>query len=106
MNWIIAPRMIVMPFAFAQWIIVWSLRFSPPRSSISALSKGILTLALCSALLAGILGEVLLYRSLTGRDSLRGDYFFYTVLIVQSIVGMAILFKSDSVVRRKERGAA
>jgi hypothetical protein len=74
-----------------------------PRSSISALSKGILTVALTSALIADIAGEILLYKSLTGRVDPRGDYYFYAFIVFESVISLAILFKSDSVIRAEER---
>jgi hypothetical protein len=50
----------------------------------------------------GIIAEVLLYRSLTGHYSLRDDNFFFVTMIVQGLVGIAIVLKSESVIRQRE----
>jgi hypothetical protein len=100
---VIIARIMWLPFSFAQWILLWSLRYSPPRISISALTKAILTVVLVAALLGDVVGEMLVYKSLTGRSDLRNDSFFYSVLTAQCIVSAVILFKSDSALKRKER---
>jgi hypothetical protein len=105
LTWIISPRMILLPFAFGELLLAWSARFLPRRDRISALLKGIATLTLASTASAGVIAEVLLYRSLTGQDNLRGDNFFFAAMIAQGLVTIAVAFNSESALRRKEREA-
>jgi hypothetical protein len=105
LDWIISPRMILLPFALGQWVLAWSLRFLPRRDSLSAFLKGVLQIAIAATLLTVILAELFLYKSLTGQDSLRDDNFFFTVMIAQGLVTVALTFSSDSALKRKEREA-
>jgi hypothetical protein len=95
--------MILLPFAFGELLLAWSVRFLPRRDRISALLKGIVTLTLASTASAGVIAEVLVYRSLTRQDSLRDDNFFFATMIAQGLVTIAMAFNSNSALRRKER---
>jgi hypothetical protein len=101
MTWIIAPRMILLPFALGQWLLVWSLRFVPRSTLSSALSNQILKGVVAVAASAGVIVEIFLYRSLTGQDSLKNDNFFFAVVIGQSLVVMFLAFKSGAILKER-----
>ena len=98
-------KVILLSFCFLLWFLAWCLRFLPRRDRSSALLKGVTTLAIAAMASGSVIAEVLLYRSLTGRLSLKDDNFFFAVMMAQGIVGMVIVFRSESALRRKERGA-
>jgi hypothetical protein len=101
MNWIVAPRMILLPFALGQWLLVWSLRFVPRATLSIALLNQILKLAIAAAASASVIAEMLLYRSLTRQDSLKNDNFFFVVVIGQSLVGIVLAFKSGAIIKER-----
>ncbi len=101
MNLIIAPRMILLPFALGECLLAWSLRFVPRSTLSSALLNQILKAAVAVAASAGVIAETLLYRSLTGQDSLKNDNFFFAVMIGQSLIVIVLAFKSGAIVKER-----
>jgi hypothetical protein len=99
MNLIVAPRMILLPFALGQWLLAWSLRFVPRSTLSSALLNQILKVAVAAAASAGVIAEIILYRSLTRQDSLKNDNFFFVMVIGQSLVGIVLAFKSGEIIK-------
>ena len=98
----INPKLILVMFSILEWLLAWLVRFMPPRNESSAFLKGIIALMFGAMTSGGIIAEVLLYGSLTGRHSLRDDNFFFVTMIVEGLVGIAIVFKSESVLRQRE----
>jgi hypothetical protein len=104
LNWITNPRMILLPFAFGLWLLAWSLRFLP-RHRLSGAQRGVVQLALVAICLAHLIVTILVYKSLTGEANLKDDNFFFFVIVVQSIIGIAIAVSSESVLKRTEEKA-
>lgn len=102
LAWGITPRMILLPFAFGELLLAWSLRYLPRRDRISAQFKGVATFTLAAMASGGVIGEVSLYRLLTKQDSLRDDNFFFAVMMLQGIATIFFAFRSDSALRQKE----
>jgi hypothetical protein len=99
---IIEPQLILLPFAFLQWFLIWSLRFLPRAKDCSNLSRGIIKVAVAATLSITMIAEMLLYRSLTAQDSLKGDNFFFAGIMGQSLVSAALVYRLNSFLRRKE----
>jgi hypothetical protein len=93
--------MILLPFAFGLWLLAWSLRFLP-RHRLSGAQRGVVQLALVAIALVHLIVELFLYKSLTGEANLKDDNFFFFVMMVQSIIGIAIALNSESVLKRTE----
>jgi hypothetical protein len=74
----------------------------PNRNTSNALLKGVMALIFAGTASGGVIAEMLLYRSLTGHKSLKDDNFAFAVMIVQGLVGIAIVFKSEAVLRQRE----
>lgn len=94
--------MILLPFTFLQWFLIWSLRFFPLAKDSSNLSRGILKVAIAATLSVAMIAEMLMYRSLTGQNSLKDDNFFFTGIMGQSLVSAALVYRLNSFLRRKE----
>jgi peptidoglycan/LPS O-acetylase OafA/YrhL len=99
---VIGPRLILLPFALGLCFLAWSIRLLPPRDSLGALLRTILGLIFTAVATGGITEEVLIYRVLTGKQSLRGDSFFIAVMIAQCLIALGVVFKSDAALKRKE----
>src|SRR5690349_401260 len=104
LDWITSPRMILLPFAFGLWLLAWSLRFLP-RHHLKSVQRGIVQFALVATVLVHLIGELFLYKSLTGETGLKDDNFFLVAIIVQYIFCVVITLNSESVLKRTEEKA-
>jgi hypothetical protein len=99
---IIKPLLILLPFAILQWLLIWSPHFFPRTKNISSLSRGVIKIVYAATLAVAIIAELLVYRSLTGQDSLKDDNLFFAGIVGQSIVSFVLIYRVNSFLRRKE----
>ena len=98
------PKLVLLMGTILVWLLAWLERFIPPLNKRSALFRG--TMAFIMAVTSGgiFVAEAWLYRSLAGRRyTLRDDNFFLVSMIVEGLVGFAIILKSESVLRQREK---
>jgi hypothetical protein len=100
---VIVARLILLVFALALWVLVWSLRLLPGLGNKSALAREGIKITLAVAIGACVISEMLLYRAFSGQDSLRDDNFFFVAMTVQGLVGFGLALKSGSILKRNEK---
>lgn len=99
----ISAKFILLPFALLHWLEAWCIRFLPGRDRTGVLLKRVVALALGAMALVTLIVELLMYVSLTKQPNLKHDIFFFVAMSVQGLVGLGIVFASESALRRKER---
>jgi hypothetical protein len=100
---IVSARLAMVPFAAPLWLMGWSMRFLPipiknPQVRIAA------QLTLVVIIGGDIVGQMILYRSLSGiRSNLSNDNVFFILFLGEFVIGLCLIFSSAFALRRKER---
>ncbi len=102
MDPITSARLVILPFAVFQWLVVWSLRYLPLPIKNQALK--FVTIAMYSVGVFGAwIAQILIYRSMTGIYVVRNDHYFQAVFLTEHVIAIAIGFTSAWELRKKQK---
>jgi hypothetical protein len=94
-------RLVVLIFAPAQWLLVWSVRYLerlPVRKSLKAAVAGLIG---ATAVLGTWITQGKIYHSMAGIDVPASDNYFFAIIIGESLVSLGIVFLIAVKLRRK-----
>ena len=95
-----SPKLVLLPYAIAEALLVWSLRVFPaPIRSRPVLL--LVQIAYGIAIIFVLVEEVSKYGSETKSTTLAHDSVFLAIFVAQQVLCFMIVLNSQSVLRRK-----
>jgi F0F1-type ATP synthase membrane subunit c/vacuolar-type H+-ATPase subunit K len=100
-NTVTNARLVVLVFAPAQWLLVWSVGYLerlPVRKSLKGAVAGLIG---ATAMLGSWIIQGKIYSSMTGIDVPTSDNYFFAVIMGESLVSLCVGFLVAFKLRRK-----
>jgi hypothetical protein len=95
-------RLAMLAFAALLWFIAWSLRFLPTPIK-NPVKRAAIQLVLATTVGANSVGQVMVYRALSGIRVLGENKFFIVAFLIEHVIALCLMFSSAFERRRQER---